>query len=244
MSVECIAGVNKNIGIAASGACHPLFIGYRLQCTAGSSADSNDTPALLTNPIDAPGGVLSDVIAFGVHDMFCNVLFLYRSESTETNMQCDGYNINAHGANSVHQLGGKMQSRSRCGSGPCFAAVDRLIAVFILQAFFNVVRQRHGSQTVQHFGKYTFVFKLNHTVAIVQDLNHFSAQFTAAETNARPGSHLFSGKNDTFPQTSARIFEQQYFDSTACALFFAVQPGWQDFGVIDDKTVAGTQKFT
>ena len=75
-----------------------------------------------------------------MHLVVADLVLLYRAEGAQTNVQCDLGNADAHGADGVHQLRGKVQPGGGSSCAAQLLGVDGLILALILQLLCDVGR--------------------------------------------------------------------------------------------------------
>ena len=122
-------------------------------------------------------------------------------------------------------------------------SIDRLITVLILQLVCNVWRQRHLAKLIQDLLKDAFIFKPDHTVAIIHNLKHLSFQKSLSKTDDSAGSCLLSRSYQSFPDIPLMPLKQEYFDMGTCILLGAEKSCRYYLGVIDHQAVSRVQKI-
>jgi hypothetical protein len=104
---------------------------------------------------------------FAVHFMLCYIIYLYGTECSQTDMQCNISNIYAFILYSLHKLFCKV--KSCCGSG-CrtqFVTVNCLVTLFVFKFLRNIRRKRHLTDFVKCAEKVFVTFKVNYSVAVI-----------------------------------------------------------------------------
>ena len=120
-------------------------------------------------------------------------------------------------------------------------AVDRLIALFVLELFCNVRGKRHLTDFVER-GKEVFVaVKVHNSVAVVPDLSYLGSQKTVSEAEFRSGLGFFSGLTESFPAVAADLSEKKELDSRACFVLNAVDSRRKYARIVGNQQIALTQ---
>ena len=109
-----------------------MLIRGGFQGTAAGSADTDDTAACCLCLIDQVCLLLFYHVKLGMHVMLCDILYLDRSEGTETHMQGDMSKLYSLRPDLLQKLRCKMQAGCGCCSGAVMLCIDGLIAVLIL----------------------------------------------------------------------------------------------------------------
>ena len=171
--LETISGINEYLGIVTAGLYHALLVRCALHGTATGGTHADHTPTIFLCLIDGVRRFFRHLIILRMHMMLQYVLFLYRSESSQSHMQCHISDLNAFVRNLLQQFLRKMQSRRRCCCGAFIFGINGLITILILQLMGYVRRQGHLSQLVQHFFKNTLIFKTYQTITFFHSLQDF-----------------------------------------------------------------------
>ena len=139
-AVELHPRVQEDGGVAAASFDLAILGSGSLQRAAAGSAHGDDPVACGLGLADAPGGLLADGVPLAVHLVVADLVLLYRAEGAQTNVQCDLGNADAHGADGVHQLRGKVQPGGGSSCAAQLLGVDGLILALILQLLCDVGR--------------------------------------------------------------------------------------------------------
>ena len=240
---KCIAGINENLCPAASCMNDTIFICHRFQCSGAGSTNSNDSAAIFSGFIHDCRLIFFHHIIFGMHFMIQNIFCFYRTESTQTYMECHMGNLYAHFFNFLQQFRCKMKSCcGRCCRTIMFC-IYSLIAFFIFQFMCNVRRQRHFAQFIQNIFKNTFVIEFNDTVAAFNGFQHFRCQSAVTKGNFITRTSLFTGTYQYFPCVNAFPHQKEHFNMRASAYTFSMKSGRQYSCIIDNQTISRFQIF-
>ena len=98
-------------------------------------------------------GLFVDAIPLAVHLVVGNLVFLHGTEGAEADVQSHFGNVHALGADSIHQLRGKVQAGRGSRSAAQLLCINGLILALVFQLLRDVGRQRHFAELVQFFIK-------------------------------------------------------------------------------------------
>ena len=93
---ECITRINENLCPAASCMNNAVFICDRFQSSGAGGTNSNDSAAIFSGFIHDCRLIFFHHIIFGMHFMIQNIFRFYRTESTQTYMECHMSNLHTH----------------------------------------------------------------------------------------------------------------------------------------------------
>ena len=131
--------------------------------------------------------------------MFKNIIDFHGSERSEPHMKCNACNIYTFFAYLCKKFLRKMQSRRRRSSRTLMFGIYRLITVFIFEFMCYIRRQRHLTEFVKNFLKYTVISKFNVSVSVFNDINYLSRQQSFAKLNNGAYVAFFTRSYEAFP---------------------------------------------
>ena len=153
-------------------------------------------------------------------------------------MESDGGKDHAFFPDALHQLRGEVEPGRGSGSGTRFPAIDRLIPVRVGKVLFDVVGQGHFPQLFQNFQEDAFIVERDDPVARFQHLVDGGGEPAVAKGDVGSLFQPAAGIDDALPAAVSQVFQKQHFHGAAGAGFLPIEPGRDDFGVIDHQTVA------
>ena len=172
--LKLISRINENFRPAAFGLEHSVFICSRLQSSAAGSAHRNHSSPIFFRIINEFRLLFFYHIKLGMHMMFLHIIYLYRPKGSKPHMKRHMGDVYSHILDLLQQFFRKVKSRSRSRSASFVFCIDGLVALFILQFMGNIRRQRHLTQLIQYFFKNPLIGKLNETVSLFYNIQHFS----------------------------------------------------------------------
>ena len=107
----------------------------------------------------------------------------------------------------------------------------------------NVWRQRHLAKLVEDLLKDAFIFKPDHTVAVVHDFQNFRFQKSVAKADHSAWSGLLAGPYQGFPHITLVTFEEQHLNMGTGILLGTEKSCRYYLGVIDHQAVSRVQKI-
>ena len=235
--LEPVPRIDKDTGPVALRVDDALVIRRGLDGPAAGGADADDPAARSLHRVDPIRRVLGDDIELRVHVVLQDVLLLHRAESSETHVERDMNDVNAHFFDLLQEFLREMQARCRCRGASVVLSVDRLIAVPVLQLVGDVGRKRHLSQLIQDLLEDPVVAELDKAVSFLRLSDDGPLQEPAAEAHHSAGAALLSRLHQGLPNVVLLPREKQHLDLRAGALFLADQPGGDDLCVVDDEAV-------
>ena len=150
---ELVTGINKNLCPAAlrSKTISSLTVRFsgRFDGSAGCRSNADHPMSALPGSIDEFGSLLRHNIELRMHVMFFYRLGFDRAERSQSDVQCDMCNIDAHLLYFSKQFLSKMQTCRRCRSRTFMLGIDCIVAGLVFQLVMNVRRERHRSERVQ-----------------------------------------------------------------------------------------------
>ena len=174
-----------------------------------------------------------------MHLVVLNGFLIHGTEGAQADMQRNLGNVDAAGADRIHQLRGKVQARGGRGGAAQFLGVDGLVLALILELLRDVGRQRHLAELVQLLVQCLGVVGKGHIlIAVRQRLVHHGGQAAVAELHLRARLHPLAGAGQTLPGIALDLAEQQQLADSACGHLGAHQAGRQNLGVIDNEQIA------
>ena len=241
-AAELIAGVNKNIRPAGSGAHGAVRLRKALQRPARSGADRDDAAANGLRFVDDLRRLLRHHAKFRVHGVILNVFLLDRAEGPQTNMQRHVANAHAFGGNSLQQLLRKMQPRRRRGRTSKRSGIDRLIPLAVLQFLLDIRWQRHLPESFENLQKNALIVKLQDLVSVLNRVHDRGGKRAFAKGQLRAGACLAARTRETLPLSVAQVAQQHDLHAPAGAAL-AEQPRREHARVVQNKAVARVQIF-
>ena len=139
-AVELHPRVQEDGGVAAASFDLAILGSGSLQRAAAGGAHGDDPVARGLGLADAAGCLLADGVPLAVHLVVADLVLLHRAEGAQTNVQCDLGNADAHSAEGVHQLRGKVQPGGGSSRAAQLLSIDGLILALILQLLCDVGR--------------------------------------------------------------------------------------------------------
>ena len=119
--------------------------------------------------------------------------------------------------------------------------VDRLIAFLILQLFRDIGRKRHFADLVQSGEKVFITVKVHDSVSVVPDLCNRGCQDPVSERKARAFTSFSAGFAQCFPAVAADLPQQKKFYTRSCSVFYPIDPGRQNPGIVGDDQITFIQ---
>ena len=169
----------------------PIFICRGFDRTATCRSDTNYSSAVFFCMIDLLCCFFCNLEKFRMHMMFCDLIYLHRSESSKPDMQCHTCDIHAFLLNRFQKLRCKMQSCCRRCCRAVMLRINSLITVLILQLMCDVRRKRHLAKLVKDLFKNPFISKPYQTISLLYNIYNFSDQKSVTEADLRSDFCLF-----------------------------------------------------
>ena len=243
-AVELHTRIQEDGGVAAASFDLTILGSSSLQRAAAGGAHGDDPVARGLGLADAAGGLLADGVPLAVHLVVADLVLLHRAEGAQTNMQCDFGNADAHSAEGVHQLRGKVQPGGGSSRAAQFLGVNGLILALILQLLCDVGRQRHLAKFIQLFIKrFGIIIECNVLVAVLHGLVHHSGQTSIAKAYLRAGLHPLAGLCQALPLVALHLPQQQQLTHGTGGLLDAHDAGGQHLGIVYHQKIPRLQKF-
>ena len=171
------------------------------------------------------------------------IIFLYRTERSQSHMQCHIGFIYAFLFQLFQHVFCKVQSSCRSRRRTKFLGINCLIAFFVFQLFVNIRRKRHLSHFFQCSIKVTLTGKLHNSIAVRFHFNDFTNQSATAKWELYTDFCFFSGTADDFPKLIPFLFQQQEFDKGAIIYFLSVQTCRKNAGIIHYQQITRLQNL-
>ena len=176
-----------------------------------------------------------------MHMMLFHIIYLYRTEGSQTYMQGYMGNIHTFRFDGFQKFRSKMQSGCRCRCGTEFLGVNRLVTLLVFQFFVDVRRKRHLSDFFQCSVKVSLAGKLHDAVSVRLYFYHFADQSSAAKGKLHADLCFFSGTANDFPELLPFLLQEQKFNKGTVIYFLSIQTCRQNTGVIHDKQITRLQ---
>ena len=235
-ALEFVRRIDENGGIAAARAQKAVLVRDRFQGAHGGGADGDDPPPLALGGIDGLRRLLAHAVVFGVHDVVRQILLLDGAEGTQSDVQQNLRNLHPHALDFLQKLAGKMQTRGGRGGGAVRLAIHRLIAVFVLQFFMDIRRERHGADAGENILEYAVEMKIDDALARLRPVPDSEGKLLG---NDELGAdfRLFARLYEHFPLGEVAPLQEQNLD-LAAVFRVRVHARGQNLGVVDDEHVA------
>ena len=154
--------------------------------------------------------LLGDGAELRVHIVGFHVVHLHRPEGAQPHMEGHIGQLDAHGLHLFQQLRREVQPcRGRSG-GADHLGVDRLVALLVLQFLFDVGRQGHPPQLLQHLQEDAFIEKLHQPVPVRQHFLNLRLQLPVSKVDMGTGAELLARPHQAFPHVVPPVGEQQH----------------------------------
>ena len=239
--LEFISRIDENIGPSCRSTHGTVLSGPGFHRSAGGGSYADNPASIFLRLIDQIRSFLGDYAVFAMHQVVCNVIFLYRPKGTQPHMKRYISHLHAHLLHLLQQFLRKVQPRRRCRRRADYLRVYRLISLPVLELFLNVRRQGHFPQPVQHLQKDPLIVKLYQPVSALQNLGHFRCQLSVTE--AEPGSpaQMLPGPNQAFPGLITPVNKQQHLAGAASRQSLPEKSCRQHPGVVQNQAVSLVQ---
>ncbi len=243
-AVEFNTGIEEDVGVAAASSDLTVLCGDSFQCAAAGGAHGDDLVARSFGVMDELCRFLADGVPLAVHLVVGDLVFLHGAEGAQTDVQRHFCDVDALGADGVHQLRREVEARRGGGSTAKFFGIDGLILALVFQLLGDIGRQRHLAELVQLFvERFGVIIEGDKLIAVLQRLVHDGRQAAVAEADLGAGLHPLAGLCKALPLVALHLTQEQQLTDRAGGLLNAHDTGRQDFGVVDHQQVARLKVF-
>ena len=172
--------------------------------------------------------------------MIFDIFFFDRPERPQADVESDEDFFYAFIADLLEQFFRKVQAcrRSRCAAA--FVGIDRLVFIGVFHLFVDIRRERHFTDLVDDVVEIALVGELDDTAAEIGPVFDGPRQ-AFGKLDGRPRQGLLARFDQDFPAVVADRRQEQDFDLAASRHPFAVEPGRDDAGIVEDQDVAWVQ---
>ena len=218
-SLKLISGIDEYSCFGIHGMKLTVIGRGTLKHAAGGCSYGNNTSAIGSATVDLIGYILRDMEILTVHLVLLNLIHLYRTECSKTNVKCNLSVSNTLCLNFLKQLVGKVQTCGRCGGRALLLCIYGLIIILIFKLLGDIRRQGHISDNVKHLINILIflgiVLEFYGTVATV---NNRSNGCTKNVGKVKGGTDLcpLSGADKCFPLAIFKHTKKQKLHIATC----------------------------
>ena len=243
-AVEFNTGIEEDVGVAAASSDLTVLCGDSFQCAAAGGAHGDDLVARSFGVMDELCRFLADGVPLAVHLVVGDLVFLHGTEGTEADMERHLGDVDALGADGIHQLWREVEASRGSGSAAQLLGIDGLILALVVQLLGDIGRQRHLAELVQLLVEgLGVVVEGDELIAVFQRLVHDGRQAAVAKADLGTGLHPLAGLCKALPLVALHLTQEQQLTDRAGGLLNAHDTGRQDFGVVDHQQVARLKVF-
>ena len=239
--LEAIARIDEDVRPAALRRNDALRLGRRFQRADRRRADGDDTAARRLRAADQSCRLLGQLVILAVHLVLFDLFHVHGAKRSESNVERDEADMDSLRLEFGKLLLCEVQTRRRRSRRTFLAAVDRLVALLVLQSLMDVRRQRRFSQAVENLLEYAFIAELHDAPAEIRMRHDLSAKFVGKADNL---SHLrlLAGAHQGLPRIPVEAAQQKHLDMRARRLAPAIETCGKDACIVQNQGVAGREK--
>lgn len=173
---KLISRINKNLCVSTSSLYDSVLVCCTFDGSAACCSYADDSAACCLGIINQLRSFRCHLIEFGMHMMLQYVLFLNRSECSQSYMQCHICDFTPFSATCASSSLVKCSPAVGAAAEPSYFAYTGLITVLILKFMCNVRRKWHLAQLIQYFFKNAFIGELYQSVTFIYYIHNGSCQ--------------------------------------------------------------------
>src|SRR5574344_371475 len=171
------------------------------------------------------------------------VVFLDRSECSETYMERQLGNLYAAVLKALQEFFGEMKPCSRCCGRTRILVIDRLVALRVIEFLVNIRRKRYSAGFVQNFLPDAVIVESDYAVAVVKDLLAFGLKYIFYENHFAAFSYFLAGARERLPMVVVDSLQEQKLYRTSGVSAAAEKSGRNYSCVVNNEHVAFVKIF-
>jgi len=236
------------------------YLSAVLQCAGGRGSGSDDAALFAERLVDRLGGSRGQRVVLGVEVDIFDIFSADRLEGPKTDVECDGFDLNAVRTELIEDLRSEMKSRSRSRGRAGLVRKDCLIpfAIRLGIVAVDVGRQGHVADAIQDGAEIIGRGEAQGAFPVVSSIGHLRFKQGSSVPKSRevePFARLYlaPGANECRPLMRTHLLRQENFD-TSCGVWRAclreltsctsrIEPSRDDSAVVEDQQIARMKKL-
>ena len=225
-------------------------VGAVLEGARSGGASGDDAALFAEGGIDSFGSGGRQRVVFGVETDVFDVFSADRLEGAEADVEGDGFDLNAAGAELFEDFGSKVEAGGGSGGGAELVGEDGLVALAIVSGIVavDVWGQRHVADAIENSAKVFGGREAESAFAVFGGSDDFGFQerrsvVGGGEVETLAGLNLAAGADEGGPGEGILRLraDEQHFDVAGVAGAMAMKAGGDHAGIVEDQAVAGVQ---